>query len=423
MRALWVTQAKISLKDNNESSGGWTIGALRGLVSCDDMEIHYAFLSESSTDYEEGKVHFWGIHLLDGLKYPKKTEDDIYELLLKIKPDVIHCWGTETPVTIAAVRAAERCNMLERVVVNVQGMLLFLEKVFEQTSIPGLRLPIVRPIELFTKNSVFLNLYSYKKIAIFEMEVLKKVKHFIGRTPVDRAFVQQYAPTAEYHFCNETLRERFYEEYGWRVDSMRRHSIFMSDGHYPIKSLEKMFDAMAILANKYDDVELYIAGQDMFCERKLGKKLWDAVPAWIKRDGYQQFLYKKAIKLGIKNKVHFVGRQDSDGMKKYYLQANVYVNSSIIENESNSLSEAKILGVPCVASYVGGVVSRIKDGEDGFYYPWNEPWQLADRIMQIFDDDELAKKFSENSQKAMASIVDGYINLERMINIYNKIIE
>lgn len=423
MRILWITQAKVSISAKHVSSGGWTVGALKGLVSCDDIEMHYAFLCDNNESYCEDNVRFWGISQLNGYKYPKDTQKDIESLINKIKPDVIHCWGTETPVTIAAVRAAENTGFIDKVVINIQGMLVLWENVFARTGVPGLKLPGIRPIELYAGNCTYSFLQSFRKRIPFELEAISKVKHLVGRTPVDKTFARQFAPQASYHFCNETLREPFYGGEKWSASNMQRHSIFMSETQYPVKSLEKMFEALAILAKKYDDVELFVAGQDMFCERKLGKQPWDLLPSWLKRDGYQSYLYKLAIELGIKNRVNFIGKQDADGMKEHYLSANAYVSASIIENESNSLSEAMILGIPCVASYVGGVICRINDGEDGFFYPWNEPWQLADRLMQIFDDDELAMNFSDRSSKKMSCIVDRQTNLDRMLEIYKEIAE
>lgn len=41
-------------------------------------------------------------------------------------------------------------------------------------------------------------------------------------------------------------------------------------------------------------------------------------------------------------------------MIESYKRAHAYVSASSMENESNSLSEAKMLGMPVISSYAGG---------------------------------------------------------------------
>lgn len=48
--------------------------------------------------------------------------------------------------------------------------------------------------------------------------------------------------------------------------------------------------------------------------------------------------------------IEFMNSLDSGQMKERYLRSHAVVSASNIENESNVVSEAKILGVPVVAS-------------------------------------------------------------------------
>lgn len=46
------------------------------------------------------------------------------------------------------------------------------------------------------------------------------VKHVIGRTDWVRACIEAINPDIQYHFCNEILRDRFYEEAGsWKYEN------------------------------------------------------------------------------------------------------------------------------------------------------------------------------------------------------------
>ena len=80
-----------------------------------------------------------------------------------------------------------------------------------------------------------------------------------------------------------------------------------------------------------------------------------------------------------------------------------------------------MLGVPTVASDVGGVKNLMTHGEDGFVYPYDEPKVLAWYIKKIFDDDELALRFSESARKRAEKIYDVQKNADRLREIYKTV--
>ena len=81
--------------------------------------------------------------------------------------------------------------------------------------------------------------------------------------------------------------------------------------------------------------------------------------------------------------VVFVGSLNAQDMVKEYLQANIFVCPSSIENSPNSLGEAQILGVPCVASFAGGIPDFMKGNEE-FLYRFDDVQMMAERICRIF---------------------------------------
>jgi glycosyltransferase involved in cell wall biosynthesis len=82
---------------------------------------------------------------------------------------------------------------------------------------------------------------------------------------------------------------------------------------------------------------------------------------------------------------NIAGISNERQMCERFLKSNAFVSSSIIENESNSLSEAKILGIPCIAPYIGGgVASKIMHMEDSILYQMDAPYMLAYFLNEIF---------------------------------------
>ena len=110
-------------------------------------------------------------------------------------------------------------------------------------------------------------------------------------------------------------------------------------------------------------------------------------------------------------------------MANRLLKSNVFVQASSIENSPNSLGEAMLLGVPCIASNVGGTSTMLKDKEDGFLYPFGDYALLAYYIDQVFKNNDYALKFSKNSQKHANITHNKKTNENCMIEIYKKIID
>ena len=79
----------------------------------------------------------------------------------------------------------------------------------------------------------------------------------------------------------------------------------------------------------------------------------------LRRSSYQKYLADLTLRFGLEEKIEFLGSHTAQGMKEAFLEANVFVLPSTIENSPNSLGAAMLLGVPCEASAVGGVTTMM----------------------------------------------------------------
>lgn len=108
-------------------------------------------------------------------------------------------------------------------------------------------------------------------------------------------------------------------------------------------------------------------------------------------------------------------------MIQRFLSSNVFVSPASIENSPNSLCEAQLLGVPAVASMVGGVEDLTNNGTTTFCYRFEEYEMLAYYICRIFAGDyecEQIQQAIEDAEKRH----DPRNNVLELLNIYNKII-
>lgn len=82
--------------------------------------------------------------------------------------------------------------------------------------------------------------------------------------------------------------------------------------------------------------------------------------------------------------------------------AAIYVSTSNSEGISNSIVEALALGIPVIGTDcpIGGTAMLLNDGENGYLIKMNDVAVLADCMSYIADNQDLAKKLSDNARKA-----------------------
>ena len=240
------------------------------------------------------------------------------------------------------------------------------------------------------------------------MEALQKARHVIGRPDWDRACALKINPQLAYHFCNETLREDFYQGQ-WQYDTCRKHRIFASSCAYPVKGFHYLLEAFQEVSKRFPDATLAVPGKNLM-----------QIPAY-RLEGYQKYLKSLILRYGLEEKIDFLGSLSGAQMKQAFLEANVFALPSTIENSPNSLGEAMVLGVPCVAGDVGGVAQLLHNGQEGFVYPSTAPYMLAYYIEQVFamEAEAAAMGAAARSHGLMTHAPEK--NLEMLMAIYRSI--
>jgi glycosyltransferase involved in cell wall biosynthesis len=95
----------------------------------------------------------------------------------------------------------------------------------------------------------------------------------------------------------------------------------------------------------------------------------------------------------------------------------VLVLSSDVEGLPVSVMEAKALGLPVVATAVGGLPEMVRDGVDGLLVPRRDPSALADALLRLLGDDELRAAMGAASA-ASAARFDATAAVQRQDRLY-----
>ena len=416
MNILWLTnialpEANLLTNEKPTPFGGWFVSASVALANEDNIKLSVAFPKKGLNDVvilKGEKMTFYAFPPVKE-KDVRLNKQSIYlqETLNETKPDVVHIFGTEYAHTLAMVTACQK----EKVVISIQG----LTSVISRHYMAGLPANVQNRFtirDFIRQDNLRQQQNKFMKRGALEIEALQKVKHVIGRTTWDRACAYQINPSAQYHFCNETLRNEFYK-HSWDINRCEKYSIFVSQGSYPIKGLHFMLEAMPLILKHFTGTKLYVSGQNITKSDTLKEK--------IKRSSYGKYIKELIKRYNLGKNIVFTGILDEKQMCKRFLKSHVFVSPSIVENESNSLSEAKIMGVPCVASYVGGVTDRIEHGKDGFFYQYDAPYMLAHYVCEIFKNKDLAISFSKKAKINAQKTNNIKSNIQTLKNIYEKI--
>lgn len=417
MNVLWITnilfpEAMAVLTGNKElkSSGGWMLGAASNLVHNAKLKLYVATVSPLVKDLQcikgESIVYYIIPYGRGNLKPNPKYQYYWREVYSDVNPDVVHIHGTEFSHGYEYMRACGSDN----VVISIQGMKSAISHYYHYGM---LKREVLQNITLrdIIKGSVLKAQRDFRRSAKCEIAMLSMAKHIIGRTSWDRARTWAINPNAKYHFCNETLRKEFYDGSIWDYERCRKHTLFLSQAGYPIKGLHQVLKAMPLILRAYPNATIRIAGHDI--------TKCNSFRDFLHFTGYGLYIKRLIKRLNLHDKVKFVGNLNAEQMKLEYLNANVFVCPSSIENSPNSLGEAQILGVPSVASYVGGVPDMMVGYEDNLYR-FEEVEMLADRIVNVFN--RKANIDTSDIINKAALRHDQTVNAMQLLSIYNSIV-
>jgi L-malate glycosyltransferase len=131
-------------------------------------------------------------------------------------------------------------------------------------------------------------------------------------------------------------------------------------------------------------------------------------------------LEEQARGLGLNGGVRFLGAVPQAA--RLLPHFDVFVLSSVWEGMSNGLLEAMAAGRPVVATRVGGNPEVVVDGESGLLVPPKDPQALADAVLRLLRDRELARRLGEAARRRIESEFTLEQMVQRLESLYDDLL-
>jgi len=382
-----------------KSGGGWTAALLGRMLS--DTDFHFACAAFGKDE----KIEKTSIDRLDCFVIPHGRDvntdgiSSCRNVVEEWKPDLIHVHGTEGPFGLLSARRMIQCPVL----ISLQGLLgpsSEWYRFFGNRSLTEI-LRMHWWMEIPLMRGSWVGFQEIRRNAAREHEIITGNRFFMGRTAWDRAYVKALNPSAAYYHEGRLLREAFWHK-TWNIDKATRYRIIFTNARHPRKGTETLLEATRILKSDYPGISLYLAG---------------GIPT---RTGYGRYLHKKIDDSEVT--VVELGPLNAEQLCDEMIRSHLFAHPSFIDNSPNSVSEAQLLGMPVIATYTGGVPSLIDDGRTGLFVPTGDAPMLAERIRQVFDDDDLAARMGMHAREDATLRHDPNIIIPEILKIYDNVL-
>lgn len=389
MKVAWVTEYPTSnfldrekLKHAKDATSISWVTLQAPLVAARQIELHVVTISKyvaADDEFVDGGVHF---HVLKIPNVPRVLLGyqldrlRIVRCLRRIKPDVVHGFGTEASFGYAAASSGYPS------VVMIQGII-------KRIAGAGGILDLLRRPALCASLA-------------FERVTVRRCRHFVCETLFAAEFVREYNPEAVVHLIRTPISDAWFGV-ARQVEADGLSEVLFVGRASAAKGIEVLLEAFPIVLREFPRAFLHIVGA---CDPRY---LCDTLGPAIRRRGIEEH-------------VRFHGYQPAAFIAERLSRAAVLALPTIMDTAPNVLAEARAAGVPVVASAVGGIPELITDGVDGLLVPARSSEALADAIRGLLRDRSAARRMAERGRRRVFEEHQAAVQVSKLIEVYREIV-
>lgn len=169
-----------------------------------------------------------------------------------------------------------------------------------------------------------------------------------------------------------------FSHYPYRHRSTLRPRLFWMRSFHEIYNPEMAVRVVEHLRPLVPDIHLTMAGSDK---------------------GLLEPMRSLAQERGLRQQITFPGFLDFAGKIRAGEENDIYINTNRIDNMPVSILETCAMGMPVVATEVGGIADLLTHEETGLLVPDNDDLAMAQAIQRLLNDAQLAERLSTNGRK------------------------
>lgn len=220
---------------------------------------------------------------------------------------------------------------------------------------------------------------------------------------------------------SKSLRDKVVDECNISVDKVRIAPVGVN--FIPAIGLKKDFKARLSPGLEQSKTVLFVG---RLCPSK-NLNLWYEVATRVLRnipkvtfiivgDGPEEFLFKsRVLAAGLQDHFIFSGNQAHEVLPFFYASADLFLLTSHYEGFGRVVLESLLSGVPVVSTACGGPQDLIDNGQSGYLVPCGDINGLADRVIELLDNDQSASLMGIAGQKIMMNQFSLLSLTDRMI--------
>lgn len=191
-----------------------------------------------------------------------------------------------------------------------------------------------------------------------------------------------YLGDAMQRYCGSDIRVipnvLFEKDYEFRQRIAARPNLLWMRSFHEIYNPLMAVDVVSVLRDRFPGVQLCMAGSDK---------------------GMLAVCKEHATALGLAKNVRFPGFLDRDSKILEARNADIFINTSRIDNMPVALLEAAAFGLPNVTTAVGGISKLFEHGRNALLAPSESVVEMVQQIEQVLSEPELCARLSEGGRQ------------------------